>query len=144
MQTSYAKLYSVERNTGGVYPRFSDWSHYHSHSCHHGLVTNLHVTIDNTGSAYLAVTSDFQTTGHNYAASNRRIVSNHDVVCNLTLIINDDAVADNSVIQRTAVDGGTSTNLNAIANNHGAQLWDFNPVTTFVRVTKTVSTYHRT
>lgn len=73
---------------------------------------------------------------------NRRIVANHDVMCNLALVINDHAIANNSVIQRAAIDGCAGTDLHAIANNYATNLWDLHPVTTIVGITKAVCAYH--
>lgn len=92
--------------------------------------------IDHAGAANHAVTANLQATRHNDATGNCRIVANHDVMCNLALIINNHAIANNSIIQRATVNGGTSADLDTIANNDPAQLWDLHPVATIVSVAK--------
>ena len=57
---------------------------------------------------------------------------------NLALVINDNTITDHSIVQSTTVNGGTSADLDAIADNHATKLGDLHPVTTIVRVTKSI------
>lgn len=68
--------------------------------------------------------------------------ANHDVMCNLALVINDHTIANNSVIQRATINSSAGTDLHAIANNYPTNLWDLHPVTTIVGITKAVCAYH--
>ena len=61
---------------------------------------------------------------------------------NLALIIDNNTVADNGIVKRTTVNGGTGSDLNAIANDNATKLRDLNPITTIVSVAKTVRTNH--
>ena len=98
--------------------------------------------VDYAGSADHAVTTNFQAARHNDATGNCRIVANHDVMCNLALVINDHTIANNSVIQRATINSSAGTDLHAIANNYATNLWDLHPVTTIVGITKAVCAYH--
>ena len=62
---------------------------------------------------------------------------------NLTLVINNHAVTNDGVVQRTAIDGRTSAYLHAIADNDAAQLRDLNPVAAIVRVAEAICANHR-
>ena len=60
-------------------------------------------------------------------------------MCNLALIVDNYAVANNGIIQSATVDGGTCANFNAIADAYRAELWNFNPIAAIVSITKTIS-----
>ncbi|MNH27640.1 hypothetical protein D3C79_877620 [compost metagenome] len=60
------------------------------------------------------------------------------------MVVDDNTIPDLGVIQRAAVNGGASANLDAIADNYRAQLRDFDPLTTFVGIAETISTNHST
>lgn len=94
--------------------------------------------IDHAGAANHAVTANLQASRHNDATGYCRIVANHNVMRNLALVINDNTIADHSIVQSTTVNGGTSADLDAIADNHATKLRDLYPVTTIVRVTKPI------
>ncbi|CQR22539.1 Uncharacterised protein [Yersinia enterocolitica] len=65
-------------------------------------------------------------------------------MCNLTLVINDDAIANNRIIQCTTVNRCTGTDLNPIANMYRTELWYFYPVATIICIAKTICTNDRT
>ena len=71
------------------------------------------------------------------------IVANHNVMCNLALVVYDNTVTNNGVVKRTAdqmVQAPISTRSPIITR---PRLRDLNPVTPIVGVTKSVRTDHR-
>ena len=61
---------------------------------------------------------------------------------NLALVIDDNTIANDRVVKRATVNGGTGADLHAIANNNATKLRDLNPVTAIVSVTKAIRTNH--
>lgn len=78
------------------------------------------MAVNDAGTANHTVTPNFQTTRHDHTACNRSIVANNYVVSDLALVVYDNTIADQSVIQRTAIDSGAGTYFYAIADYHRA------------------------
>ena len=64
-------------------------------------------------------------------------------MCNLALVIDDNAVANHGIVQRAAVNCGAGADLHAIANNDATQLRDLHPVAAIVGVAEAIRADHR-
>ena len=86
------------------------------------------MAINHARTADHAVTANFQAARHDNATRNCGIVANHNVMRNLALVIDDNTIANDRVVKRATVNGGTGADLYAIANNNATKLRDLNPV----------------
>src|SRR3990167_3330912 len=84
------------------------------------------------------------------APSNTRTTCNHRMIANMyimsyhNLIIHFDAIANDGIFNRTAIDGGIGTDFHIVTYHHPSNLWNFNPVFSFILCqTKTIRTNDR-
>src|SRR6218665_309876 len=91
-----------------------------------------------------AVRAYARTAGHADTAGHRRVLADAHVVTDLYQVVELDAVFDRGVLQRAAVYAGVGADLYIVANAHGAELLDFDPLPVLGRKAKAVSADHHT
>src|SRR6218665_1007092 len=89
-----------------------------------------------------AVRAYARTAGHAATAGPRRGLADAHVVADLYQVVELDAVFDHGVLQRAAVYAGVGADLYIVANAHGAELLDFDPLPVLGREAKAVSADH--
>src|SRR6218665_3476290 len=75
-----------------------------------------------------AVRAYAPTAGHADTAGQRRVLADAHVVADLYQVVELDAVFDHGVLQRATVYAGVGSDLYIVANAHGAELLDFDPL----------------
>jgi hypothetical protein len=71
------------------------------------------------------------------------VVANADVVADLNLIVELDAVTDQRVVERTTVDRRIGADLDVVTDQHATDLRDLDPALAFLGEAETVATDHR-
>src|SRR6218665_3235228 len=89
-----------------------------------------------------AVRAYARTAGHADTAGQRRALADAHVLADLYQVGELDAVFDHGVLQRAAVYAGVGADLYIVANAHGAELLDFDPLPVLGREAKAVSADH--
>src|SRR5690554_2781576 len=128
------------RNSRGINTRLSDFFNNHREAADLDVVTNANMPIDGASPANEYALADATTASPYGTTSNRCIFINKNIVRNLALVINNDPIADNCVIKRTAINCCTGTNIYPVTNDNTAKLWNFNPFTSLISPTETVGT----
>jgi len=77
--------------------------------------------------ANLTIRADSGTTGNTNATGNRSIFANLHVMGNLYLIIQNNAVADDRVIQGASIDRSVGTYMHSITYDYSAHLMNWFP-----------------
>ena len=88
------------------------------------------------------VISDDRATGNGAAAAQDGVVADTHVVGDLHLVVDFDAIAYNRVFQCPAIDGGAGADLDIVAYDHPAELFDFFVGTAVGREPETVAADH--
>ena len=84
------------------------------------------------------------TSGNADHSGHGAVVTYLDVVANLDQIIQFHAIANNSAVQRSPIDGGVGANFHIIAQGYTTQLRNAMPHAFFVSEAKTIRTDNRT
>src|SRR5574344_2003126 len=87
-----------------------------------------------------AMRADTSTAGNAGVAGNDRLLSHWNVMGNLHQVVDLHSIADDGIVQCSPVDTGVGTDLHVVADAHGAQLGDLEPLTSLRRKTETVRT----
>ncbi|CSI67589.1 Uncharacterised protein [Vibrio cholerae] len=132
----------MQRNTRRVHPLLLNTAHHHTHASDGHPIGNFDMSVNHASATNNTVLANACTAGDYCTTRQRTTISDVHVVSDLQLIIDDHVIFNHRIIQRAAVDGGASTNLNAITNTHRAKLRNFNPLATLIRIAKAISTNH--
>src|SRR5690606_22856337 len=130
--------------SGGVHSRFLNVATDHGHPGEVDLIGNFQVP-DNTGcTTEQTMPPDFVPAGNTDHGGHGGVVADAHVVGNLHHVIQFHAVAEDSVIQGAAIDGGVGAHLHVIPQYRSTDLGNPVPDPLVVGKTEAVGTDHRT
>ena len=90
-------------------------------------ISNLKMAGNTTHTCDSTPLADASATGNSATAGDRRMLTNHNVVSNLNLVVEFDPVLDPSILKCTTVNRGSCTYLNIITDHYRAELGDLLP-----------------
>ena len=106
------------------------------------MISNRQMAQHHSPTAYRALASDARTAGDTHAASHGCVRTNVHVVSYLDKVVQLDAILDDRVLQRPAVNAGIGSDFDIAANANRAKLLNFFPLTAMWRKAESVSTNH--
>ena len=104
------------------------------------VVGKLKVSQHDGASAHRAVRTDDCTSGNAGTSGHGAVLADSNVVTNLHQVVELDAVLENRVLQRAAINAGIGADLDIIADHNRAELLDLDPPAIVWRKTKPVRT----
>lgn len=135
------------RKDACIAPRLADIGHDTRRAGNVHIVAQCNVSRQHGRTSNSAAFADGRRTCDSHAAGHRRMVANLHVVPEHDQIIQLHVIADDGIVQRTAVDRRIGANLNIVAKNDAAKLDYFGPATWLARSvrgkTEAVSTQYR-
>src|SRR5690554_5155191 len=116
----------------------------HAASGYRHAITQLDMTDQASTTRQHTVTSNHSTACNGSTACQGAVITNAHVVCNLHQVVDDDIIADHCIAQCTAINGGTGTNLDIVADFHASYLVYLHPPASIIGEAEPVCTNHRT
>ena len=89
------------------------------------------------------ISANLRTTRNGSTSANYAVCTNVAVMADLHLIVDLHAILDYRILDRTAINGCTGTDIDIIANQDSSELLDFNAALTIKRKTKPIGTNDR-
>src|SRR5690606_15154208 len=114
-------------STGGVTAGLGDRAGDHGHAGDEDVVADIHMPDDADAAGNHAVAADARAAGNPRATGHGGVVADLHVVGDHDLVVQLDAIADQGVRQRAAIDGGVGTDLDIVTDAHPAKLGDLLP-----------------
>src|SRR5690606_26184027 len=130
--------------TGGIGAGFGDGTGHHGHAGDEDVVAYLDVADHADPAGDHAVPADLGAAGNAAAAGHGGVIADLHVVGDHDLVVELDAVANQGVGQRAAVDGGVGTDLDIVADGHATDLRDLLPDTLVVGEAEALAADDRT
>ena len=92
--------------------------------------------------AHGAISTDGGAAGHSHAACDRGIATDSHVMADLNQVVELDAVLDDRIAERTAINTGVGTDFNFVTNPDGTQLLNFFPAIAVFGKAETICANH--
>src|SRR5690606_31554005 len=130
--------------TGGIGSRFGNGARDHGHAADKYVVANLDMANHAHTAGDGAMATDAGAAGNTDAGRHGRVFTDLDVMGDLDLVIQLDAVADDGIADSATIDGGIGTDLHVITDQHAADLGDLLPTAAVVGKAEAFATDHCT